>query len=210
MHLSQGQECGKEREELESMKKFVESMGIIMDDRARNRDEEFHFHFPGTEAYGKAQNESPHARQLLEDDYPFHIRQINAHKLYERGFYGEGVVVGLVSTGVDVEHPAIKGSYRGTQEDGSFDHNYNYYDATTVTPRTPKDYVGIGTHNAGTMVGNNTEHIGIAPMVRIKGKTSVVSPRCSIVPLPRLLHSTSLFVCVTCFTSSKVHSMQGC
>ena len=89
------------------------------------------------------------------------------------GVKGDGIVVANIDTGVQFDHPALSRQYRGTQADGSYDHNYNWYDPASVCgmPSTaPCDNVGHGTHTMGTMVGDDgdpgTNQIGVAPHAR--------------------------------------------
>ena len=89
------------------------------------------------------------------------------------GAKGEGIVVANVDTGVQFDHPALFKQYRGTQTDGSYDHNYNWYDPANVCSKpstAPCDNVGHGTHTMGTMVGDDgdpgTNQIGVAPHAR--------------------------------------------
>ncbi|MCG8418918.1 MAG: S8 family serine peptidase, partial [Proteobacteria bacterium] len=81
---------------------------------------------------------------------------------------GEGIVVANIDTGVDHTHPALTAQYRGTRSDGSFDHNYNWFDPSSVcSPGTPCDNNRHGTHTMGTMVGEDGDsganQIGVAP-----------------------------------------------
>ncbi len=76
------------------------------------------------------------------------------------GFTGEGVVVGLMDSGVDGNHPALAGSYRG--RDG--DHEHSWFAATGENYPTPGDGFGHGTHVAGTIAGGPPgEVVGVAP-----------------------------------------------
>jgi subtilisin family serine protease len=86
------------------------------------------------------------------------------------GAFGDGIVVANVDTGVQYDHPALVNQYRGHQVDGSFDHNYNWYDpsSTCGSPSlVPCDNNNHGTHTMGTMVGDDgspgTNRIGVAP-----------------------------------------------
>ncbi|MFD7075941.1 S8 family serine peptidase [Nocardioides sp. NPDC059952] len=75
---------------------------------------------------------------------------------------GEGVVIANIDSGVQFDHPALVGSYRGNNGDGSFTHDYNFFDPTgTCTDGAPCDNNGHGTHTMGTMVG--ADGIGVAP-----------------------------------------------
>jgi subtilisin family serine protease len=87
----------------------------------------------------------------------WNISMIGADKVWaEFGVRGEGIVIGHSDTGVDVNHPELKETYRGNG--GSDD--YNWYDPWNFEP-SPYDAGGHGTHTLGTIVGQNG--IGIAP-----------------------------------------------
>jgi subtilisin family serine protease len=99
----------------------------------------------------------------------WNISRVRAPEVWSGfGTRGEGVVVGSIDTGAQFDHPAIVSSYRGNQGDGSFDHNYNWFDPSFVcgSPSTiPCDNHGHGTHTMGTMVGDDggENQIGVAP-----------------------------------------------
>jgi len=86
------------------------------------------------------------------------------------GAFGDGIVVASVDTGVQYDHPALVNQYRGRQADGSFNHNYNWFDPSSScgSPSlVPCDNNNHGTHTMGTMVGDDgspgTNRIGVAP-----------------------------------------------
>ncbi|MGB8983078.1 MAG: S8 family serine peptidase [Anaerolineales bacterium] len=87
----------------------------------------------------------------------WNVTMIGADRVWEEfNVRGEGVVVGQSDSGADVNHPELKGSYRGsTQGD-----DYNWFDPWNGKP-SPYDDGGHGTHTLGTIVGQNG--IGIAP-----------------------------------------------
>ncbi|MFF8511675.1 S8 family serine peptidase [Streptomyces sp. NPDC015492] len=76
---------------------------------------------------------------------------------------GEGIVIANVDSGVQYDHPDLVANYRGNNGDGTFTHDYNFYDPTGQcgTSGTPCDNNGHGTHTMGTMVAKNG--IGVAP-----------------------------------------------
>jgi subtilisin family serine protease len=93
---------------------------------------------------------------------------IGADEVWAEGVLGSGIVVGSVDTGVDFTHPALVNNYRGNNHDGTFTHDYNWWDPSNSCPGEPCDNVGHGTHTMGTMVGGDgpgpfTPDTGVAP-----------------------------------------------
>ncbi|MGS2616189.1 S8 family serine peptidase [Micromonospora sp. LZ34] len=95
------------------------------------------------------------------------IANINADDVWSQyGVKGEGITIANIDTGVQFDHPALVNSYRGNNGDGTFDHNYNWFNAAG-TCATPCDGDGHGTHTMGTMAGSDgTNQIGVAPEVK--------------------------------------------
>jgi subtilisin family serine protease len=95
------------------------------------------------------------------------VARVHAPEVWDQfGTRGEGIVVASIDSGVQFDHPALVGQYRGLQPDGTFDHNYNWFDPSQICPSgTPCDNAGHGTHTMGTMVGDdgNGNQIGVAP-----------------------------------------------
>jgi len=97
------------------------------------------------------------------------IDKIGAPAVWAEGILGEGVVVANLDTGVDYTHPALIAQYRGNNDDGTFTHEYNFWDATGLClDDAPCDDAAHGTHTMGTMVGGDgpgpsTDDIGVAP-----------------------------------------------
>ncbi len=95
---------------------------------------------------------------------PWNLKSISVHKTFSEGYKGKGIVVGIIDSGVDVNHPALKSSYRGNDEDKKY---YSFFDATTgIKGGEPTDATGHGTHVAGTILGNDPKGnslLGIAP-----------------------------------------------
>ncbi|MCX4626010.1 S8 family serine peptidase [Streptomyces sp. NBC_01443] len=101
------------------------------------------------------------------DAVEWNIDRIKAPQVWDQlGVRGEGIVVANIDSGVDYTHPAVNGQYRGKSADGSYDHNYNWFDPAGVCPTAaPCDNNDHGTHTMGTMVGDDggANKIGVAP-----------------------------------------------
>jgi subtilisin family serine protease len=110
-------------------------------------------------------------RQNTIQAVEWNIDRINAPDVWDSfGSRGEGIVVANIDTGVQFDHPAVVNQYRGRSSDGSFDHNYNWFDPSNIcgSPSLqPCDNVDHGTHTMGTMVGDDGDpgpnQIGVAP-----------------------------------------------
>ena len=99
------------------------------------------------------------------------VDKIGADEAWAFGVTGGGIVVGNVDTGVEFTHPALVNQYRGNNGDGSFTHDYNWWDPTGICGDEPCDNAGHGTHTMGTMVGGDgpgpfAPDIGVAPNAR--------------------------------------------
>ncbi|GAA0460401.1 hypothetical protein Ade02nite_14670 [Paractinoplanes deccanensis] len=97
------------------------------------------------------------------------VANINADDVWSQyGVTGEGITVASIDTGVQFDHPALVGSYRGNNGDGTFTHDYNWFDAASACGGgAPCDTNGHGTHTMGTMAGaDGANQIGVAPGVR--------------------------------------------
>ena len=97
---------------------------------------------------------------------------------------GEGIVVGNIDTGVLYTHTALVMKYRGRNNDGTFNHNYNWNDPTGVCgATTPCDNNGHGTHTMGTMVGDDGDpgpnQIGVAPHAKWIASKGCATNSCS-------------------------------
>ncbi len=100
--------------------------------------------------------------------YPWNLELINAPSVWREGIYGDDVVVAIMDTGVDINHPALADSYRGYLDGHS--HETSWYDATTdntAENKGPTDLNGHGTHIAGVILGGTPENpLGVAPGAR--------------------------------------------
>ena len=104
---------------------------------------------------------------------------IRAPELWDRGFTGQGIVVGDADTGFAWEHPALKPHYRGF--DGfTVSHAYNWHDAVHDAAAAnvcgsdsaaPCDDDGHGTSTSSLMVGDDgaENEIGVAPGASLIG-----------------------------------------
>lgn len=101
------------------------------------------------------------------DAVEWNIDRIKAPQVWDRlGVRGEGIVVANIDSGVDYTHPAVNGQYRGKKADGTYDHNYNWFDPAGICAgAAPCDNNDHGTHTMGTMVGDDggANKIGVAP-----------------------------------------------
>ncbi|WP_328553137.1 S8 family serine peptidase [Streptomyces sp. NBC_00358] len=115
------------------------------------------------------------------DDTPeWGVADINADDVWNQyDDRGEGIVIANVDSGVQYDHPDLVAQYRGNNGDGSFTHDYNWYDPTGQcgTSGVPCDNNGHGTHTMGTMVGRNG--IGVAPNAKWIAAKGCESSSCS-------------------------------
>ncbi|WP_144494303.1 S8 family peptidase [Bacillus pumilus] len=101
------------------------------------------------------------------DGVEWNISQIHAPEAWALGYDGTGTVVASIDTGVEWDHPALKGKYRGFDpaHPNEPTHEFNWYDATSGS-EVPYDDLEHGTHVTGTMVGSEPDgknQIGVAP-----------------------------------------------
>lgn len=129
---------------------------------------------PAAEAGGEDEPVAPSDRALAEAETtqeaaaPWNLEQIGATRVWDEfGVTGEGVTVGVLGTGANLEHPAVQSSYRGNRGDGTFDHNYSWFDAAQLcTDPEPCDIWSTGP--LGIVVGQDEagDPIGVAPGAR--------------------------------------------
>ncbi len=80
---------------------------------------------------------------------PPNIAEINVDDMYASGVDGSGVIVAIVDTGIDADHPSLPNQTAG------YDFVNNDAD--------PDDDHGHGTHVAGTVGANDATYPGVAP-----------------------------------------------
>ncbi|MDR8414284.1 S8 family serine peptidase [Nonomuraea sp. 3-1Str] len=117
------------------------------------------------------------------------IADIKADQVWQQyGVRGEDIVVANVDTGVEYTHPALIGSYRGNNGDGTFTHDYNWYDAAgNCDEPGPCDGHNHGSHTMGTMVGDDGkgDQIGVAPKAKWIAASGCQAGGCSDLDLMR-------------------------
>ena len=116
-----------------------------------------------------------------EKNIQWNIRKIGADKVWASGVArsrGQGVTYAIADTGVEYKHANIRNNYKGLRADGSYDHNYAWYDGVRkpvaaggrtqsrcgVASNEPCDDQGHGTHVTSTAVG--ADGFGVAPGAR--------------------------------------------
>ena len=94
----------------------------------------------------------------LDRDRTWGIERLNVPALWDRGLTGRGVLVAHLDTGVDGEHPALRGAVSHFAE---FDRMGR---PVQPAPR-PYDTDEHGTHTAATLAGRPVggRHVGVAP-----------------------------------------------
>ena len=115
-------------------------------------------------------------RSARTEEVEPNVALVGAPQVWERGFTGQGIVIGIADTGVAWRHPALIGQYRGF-DGAAASHVYNWHDAVhanasgnvcgTDSPE-PCDDEGHGTAVAGLAVGDDggANRVGVAPGAR--------------------------------------------
>src|SRR5258708_8152592 len=99
----------------------------------------------------------PNAGALDAPDQPngieWNVTKVKAPMVWALGFKGEGQVVAGADMGVQWDHPALKGHYRGW--DGTnVNHDYNWHDATATHSTTPGHPYGHSAFTVRQMAGD--------------------------------------------------------
>jgi subtilisin len=89
------------------------------------------------------------------------LRRLGIPTLWDQGLTGRGILVGHLDTGVDANHPALKGTIAEFAE-------FDWLGQPVTKPRA-HDPDGHGTHTAGTVVGRKvaTRQFGVAPEAQL-------------------------------------------
>ncbi|USK33005.1 S8 family peptidase [Bacillus sp. F19] len=99
--------------------------------------------------------------QLVEvHQIPEGVDLIQAPALWSKGFKGKDVLIAVIDTGCDAQHPDLKGRVIGGR---------NFTDDDNGDPEVFRDYNGHGTHVSGTIAAVNAESgvIGVAPEAKL-------------------------------------------
>ena len=93
----------------------------------------------------------------------WNVAQVHAADMWSLGYEGQGVVVGIIDTGVDASHPALQSQYRGGTN--SWYDPYGTYPSPTDAAGTSS---GHGTAVMSVILGNNAYGmaLGVAPKAR--------------------------------------------
>lgn len=96
-----------------------------------------------------------YANSILDHEYLQFLNLSGRQAFWKQGYFGENAIVGVIDTGIDENHPELKGKVI----DGK-----SFLRYTTK----PIDDYGHGTHVAGTIAGINTGMAPKAKLVNIK------------------------------------------
>ncbi len=96
----------------------------------------------------------------VDAPYVWNIEKIRAQEVWDLGYDGSGVVVGILDTGVDVTHPDLSDRFRGG--DTSW---LDFHGEHTAPVDAAGWATGHGTHVTGIILGgdNSGSPIGVAP-----------------------------------------------
>ncbi|UHA73158.1 S8 family serine peptidase [Paenibacillus sp. 481] len=93
-------------------------------------------------------------------------KHIGAQSYWNSGFKGKGIRIGVIDTGVDYNHPSLKGAYKGGKDFIDFDDDPF---ETKPDPKQPRAETDHGTHVAGTIVGRGDPNNPNSPTGWVQG-----------------------------------------
>ncbi len=98
----------------------------------------------------------------LEKGLAWGVSKINADDAWALGYEGQGIIVGVIDTGVDYNHTDLAANM---WSDTQGYHGYDFYS----NDHYPMDDYGHGTHCAGSVAGNGAAgtQTGVAPLAQI-------------------------------------------
>ncbi len=105
--------------------------------------------YPVVEYHALPINSEP----LMSDSGPF----IGSNDIWELGYKGEGIKVGVIDTGIDYYHPDLVNAYVGGYD--FVDNDNNPYE--TLPGNSVGEETSHGTHVSGTIAGNHVQDNGI-------------------------------------------------
>lgn len=91
---------------------------------------------------------------------------IGSGELWDMGFDGSGIKVGVIDTGVDYNHPSLKDAYKGGYD--LVDDDNDPFE-TPPDPNDPEAATSHGTHVSGTIVGRGNPNDPDGPTGWVKG-----------------------------------------
>lgn len=120
--------------------------------------------YPCKETPGLLEEETTLADRGDGREIAENLLKVNADKVWELGYTGQGVLIAIIDTGVNLSHADLQGRFW----DGGMEypnHGYDFYSHDN----DPSDTNGHGTHVAGTLVGTGASgtQTGIAPEAEI-------------------------------------------
>lgn len=102
------------------------------------------------------------------------VNQIEANKLHEKNITGKGVKVGVIDTGIDYNHPDLKGNYKGgydcvDEDNDPMETTYeDWLNSGEAEFKPSSYYTDHGTHVSGSIAGSGKSGLdhsvkGVAP-----------------------------------------------
>lgn len=107
--------------------------------------------------------QTPEDKRTETREIAANISLINAPQVWAQGFTGDGVVVGVIDSGVNYAHQDLAGRFWSHPTYPNYGFNFQEMNHSTG------DFIGHGTHVSGTIAGNGNSGIatGVAPQSRI-------------------------------------------